>query len=534
LRRAAAALILCIGVIVSCGREKVGFEELISRIDGELTLGALEQAAANIQQAIRVAAGRSEWFSLLKRAYILGSAAGTFDTLYTTSKAALSDISGAEEFAAICVFSCLRTGKYEMAFQLAEEYLSSDKWSPILNEAILRRHALDKGILSSSNDENLLLDAVFSENPAALARAADLFDESRFALAAALKFAADGEINTAADTLIPYADEHAEPALLLLYDAERYVKAAEVVFSAARGGALQVVKDELIKGDIFLRLKDTSAALALYKELIEKKPDISWIPYVNASLILSAQGDFQEAVTLINKGKETFPGVSQLLLSEILIYSGENEETAVTLIDEYRDAYPADLEISAIAATVLPSDANRIRLESAMWNIFLENPGYARYARYLAASLLSSGDDEGISMLLDVWERENGDTSWSLFLRGYQALINRAADAAAEAFGDSYLLSPRWETAFNLGVIARRTGDYELAIDYYRDAESLLPEKWHMITPTKAYIRAAIARTLYERGDFESALREARYGMDLDPGSNEAALLIDLLEQKRN
>ncbi len=523
-----------IGVLLSCGKEKVEFEDLVAVIDGELALGALEQADQNILLAASVAAGRSEWLSLLKRAYILGTALNTYETLYITSKDALSEISGAEEIAALCAFSCLRTGKYEMAFQYAEEYLLSDKWNSIRSEAVLRRHALSKGVFTPASGENPLLDAVFSEDPIALARAALLFNESRFALAAALRFAAEGEIDTATDTIIPYTPEYPEVGFLLSYDAGRYKRAAEISFSTVLSESLRSDALDLIKGDIYLRLKDTGSALKLYKEIIAAAPDISWIPYVNSALILTEQGQFEKAAEMMATGKGFFPEQKQLLLSEILIFSGRDEEIAVNLIEKYKGLYPADPEIAVITAGVFPSEANRIRLESALWNAFLQNQENTRTARYLAASLLASGDNEGLSMLLDVWERENGNTAWSLFLRGYQGLMNRFGAEASEAFERSYLLSPRWETAFNLGVIARRAGDYDRSIDHFRDSENLIPEKWTMITQTRASIRAAIARVLYERGDFESSLREARYALDLDPGSNEASLLIDLLEQEPN
>ncbi len=534
MRRSAAALIVTIGVLVSCGREKVDFKELIAAIDGELTLGAVKQADEIIIKAASIAVGRSEWLSLLKRAYTLGSAAGSYETLFATSKAALSKISGAEEIAALCVFSGLRTGRYEIAFQYAGEYLSSDKWASIRDEAVLRRHAIAGGVLPSSSEDSPLLNAVFSQDPVALARAAGLFNESRFALAAALRFAAEGEIDTAADTLMPYGLEYPEAALLLFYDAGRYSEAAAIAASAEPPEILRTGEFDLIRGDIFLRLKDPGSALELYQELMDEAPDVSWIPYANASLILSEQGHYDEAMEMIAAGKDAFPDERQLLLFEILVYSTRDKTTAVNLIYKYRELYPADPEIAVIAAAVLPSEANKIRLENVMWNAFFQNPANYRVSGDLAASLLASNDGEGLSKLLDIWERENGDTAWSVFLRGYLALMNRSVENAVEAFEKSNRISPRWEIAYNLSVIARRTGEYDQAIGHLRDAENMLPEKWPLITPTRGLIRAAVARVLYERGDFESALREARYAIDLDPGSNEASLIIALLEHKRD
>jgi len=516
------------GVLFSCAREKVAFEDLITTIDSELTLGALKQAEGNIREAASFASGRSEWLTLLKRAYTLGTASNTYETLYIISKKGLSELTGAEEIAALFVFSCLRTGRYEIAYQHAEEYLPSEKWSSIRNEAVLRRNALTGGVLTPPEEGSPLLDAVFTEDPIALARAADLFDDSRFALTAALRFAAEGEIENAAETIAPYSSEYAEPALRMLYDAEKYGDADAI---GDIPGSLEL---DLIRGDIYLRLKDTASAQRVYEEMIESSPEFSWIPYANSSLIFAGQGEIEKAEERIKAGKDLFPGERGLLLCEISVYSETREEKAIRLIEIYKELYPDDPEIAVITAGVIPSDQNRIRLESALWNTFLENPEHSRAVRYLTASLLASGDRDGLSRVLDIWERENGTTAWSFFMRGYQALMDHAGAEAIEAFESSHKISPRWETAFNLGVISQRLGEYDKAIDYFRDAENTIPEKWSGITSTRAMIRAAISRVLYERGDFTGAMREAKYAFDLDPGSNEAALLIDLLEQRLN
>ena len=106
----------------ACSKEKVEFDQLIVVIDGELTIGALTQAEDNILKSLSVATGRPEWLTLLKRAYVLGSATGSFETLYKVSKAALANISGAEEIAALYVYSGLRTGRDE----LAEDFLEGE------------------------------------------------------------------------------------------------------------------------------------------------------------------------------------------------------------------------------------------------------------------------------------------------------------------------------------------------------------------------------------------------------------------------
>jgi tetratricopeptide (TPR) repeat protein len=246
------------------------------------------------------------------------------------------------------------------------------------------------------------------------------------------------------------------------------------------------------------------------------------------------KGDLDGAVALIEAGKKLFPNVRQLMLSEILVNAGENESRASELLVEYSGTFPDDPEIAVIAAGTFPSDANRLRLESVLWNSFLENPEDSRTASYLAAGLMASSDEDGLARLLDVWERENGDTAWSFFMRGYQALLNNQSSVARESFEASYARSKRWETAFNLGVIAQRAGEISPALEHFREAESSIDLNSPNAADTKAFIRAATSRALYERGDYDGALREAKYALDLDPGSNEASLIVDLLEYRAN
>lgn len=534
MRRIIVTLLAVAGILSSCGREKLSFDDLINLIDGELTLGALHQADRNIREAASRASGRSEWLSLLKRAYTLGESSNSFETLYITAKEALSDISGAEEIAALSVFSALRTGKYEIAYQYAEEHLISEQWSALRSEAVLRRRGLSEGVLTTSAEESSLLNAVFSGEPSALARAAGLFDDSRFGLVAALRYAAEGQVRTAADIISPYVTEYSEVAMLLFYDAGLYKRAGELASSPEFNKTSRSADMDLLRADTFIRLKDLASAIEVYEELIESFPVHSWIPYVNTAVILTARGDREDAVDILAAGKHLFPDVRQILLTEIFMSAGADEEKALMLIDRYTLEYPEDPEIAVLIAGVYPSEPNRIRLENALWNTFLENPEHSRAARYLAASLLASGDVDGLLLLIEVWERENGTTDWSYFMRGYHALMEQTGDAAAEAFEKSFQLSPRWETAFNLGVIAQRTAEYDLAIDYFRNAEMSIPLKSSQIDATRGLIRGAVARVLYERGDYDSALREAKYALDLDRGASEAALLIDLLEQRTN
>ena len=527
MNRLLLAFLVSIGVFASCAREGVDLQRLIAEIDADLTAGALKQADENIRTAASAASSRREWLSVLKRAHTLGAAAGTYETLYATSKSAIARISGAEEIAALCVFAALRTGKVEIAYRYAGEYLTEERWRSLVSEAVLRKRALERGVLTATSSHNPLLEAVFSEDPDRLATAADLFGESRFSLTAALKYALRGEIAAAAYAIEPHAREYPKAALLLLYDAERFEDAREI-FEYGKDRELW-----LLGGDIYLKLKEHDQALELYRAFIKESPGTSWIPYANAAIILGEQGRSADAMELLAAAKESIGEVRQLLLSEIIVVSESDKAAGLErLLSRYTERYPQDSDVVLISATINPTHANRIRLESALWSAFLKEPEYSRTARHLAASLIASYDQEGLSRLVRAWETANGETAWSLFLKGYHALMNHSIEKAVEAFERSYELSPQWEIAYNLSILSARKGDYDAAIEHIRMAENTLMRNEPDAVETKAFLRAASARILYERGDFHIAAKEAMYAMDLDPGCNEAAILLELLKQK--
>ncbi len=525
MKRAAVVCLACMLILSSCGRQNENFEEILSAIDTDLLQGALKKADEDVLLAASFASSRAQWLSVLKRAYMLGRAAGTYEALYLTSKGAIAEISGAEEIAALCVFAGLRTGRVEMAYRYAKEYLVSPRWAFLKNEAFIKKSVADKGLAIETSSDELLLQAVFQEDPVQLARAADIFKDSRFALDASLRFAGEGQVETAASTIEPYVREYPAPATLLLYDTGRLEDAESVAASEPNEA------QNLLLGDIYLKLKDTTSALQLYRRVIAQSPKMSWIPYVNSSLILSAQGKTEEALALVTAGKEYFPDTRQLLLAEIIVVSEGPDSSGVgELMDRYTRLYPADPEIAVVSAGIEPSDANRTRLESALWNAFLKRPEYSRTAGELAASLIASNDADGLGRLLDVWGRANGETAWSLFFQGYRALMVNRPEEAVGAFEKSYQLSPRWETAYNLSVLVAWNGDENTALQYLRRAESTLMQENPEDLKAKAFLRAATARILYQRGDHEGAWREALYALDLDPGSNEAAIILKLLE----
>ena len=525
--RLAALFAVAVFAFSACEKQEKNFETLLIEIDESLLRGAIARADKEIREAVDSTSGRAEWLSLLKRAYSMGLAQGNYETLYLVSKAGIERLSGAEEIAALCVYASLRTGKVDMAYRYAEEYLVSEKWRPLKEEAVLRKSALDRDVLFEKEEESPIFAAVYSEEPDKLAIAADLLEDSRLRAAAALRYAENGDLENAVKTLERNRAEYPELMALFYYDAGRFADAREIL------GQQPAENLHLLLADTNLKLGKEESALSLYGQYIDKHPQKSWIPYVNSAYIYEKRGNSEKALQVVENGISIFPENKQLLLSEIIIKSENGGAPNLDqLVQSYKEKYPSDPEMAIIMARLYPTKANRLRLEDALWSAIIVNPENSQIAGFLGASLIASNDTDGIKNLVKIWEKANGETAWSLFLRGYQDTYSNETALSKAAFERSFKLQPRWETAYNLAVLSAGDGDFDGALEYLRRAENTLEGNAEDARRTKALLRAATAGIHYRRGDFDGAAREASYALDLDPGSDRAAVILSSLEQE--
>ncbi|MBT3271756.1 MAG: hypothetical protein HN368_01275, partial [Spirochaetales bacterium] len=451
------------------------------------------------------------------------------ELLFRTADTAIEEISGAEEIAALYVFAGLRTGRIELAYQKADKLLKSDAWLTIKNEAVLRKHALDGNLVGDKKD--LILAASISRDPLILERAAAAFNEPGFALDAALLLAGRGEVYQASLTIGEPAGLLKYPALLFAYDSERFGHA----LSITRSFTEEELDIKLLAADLYLRLGMFLEAEHFYSYIITQSPDLSWIPYVNMTYLLIESGLLSEAREMITAGLNLFADSRILKVAEIevMLYAGEVDK-AISLLDLYRETFPENLDLALLAYRIAPSHANRLRLSSLLWEIFLREPEDRRSAAYLAGFLLASGDSAGLNKMLDTWNRENGETEWSRFLLATKALIQSDADTALIEYERAWTLNPRWQTAYNLALIAHYRLDYEGALEYLRMAESALDRETKQNDSDKAAIRMRMAVNLYAQGNYDAARREALYASDLDLDVDGAGLLLKQLESRAN
>jgi tetratricopeptide (TPR) repeat protein len=532
MRPRVAALVLSVPLLFSCHKPATTLNEVLAQADSNIISGAFGDAERSIMGAAELATGRMQWLSVLKRSHRLGDASGSHEVLYMTSRLGFDAIRGAEEIAALLVFACLRTGRSELAYQLARDSLHSDRWNALSDEASLRRRVAHAEITFLRDDEDPVLDAVRTPEPGTLLRAADLFDEGRFALDAALLYASEGKIGRAAGAVGPYSEQFPVLTVLLRYDAELYEAARGLLSDAGYADQKWL---ELLEADILIRLGLLDEAAVIYRRTLERSKKETWIPYANLARMLLQEERYTEAQEMVDAGADAFPGSREFGVLGIEIALGMGDHRAAReALDAHSSRFSSDLDLAALQARLSPTEANSLRMRSLLWEMFQKQPWDQRTARYAAADVLADGDPDGMARFLDTWEGANGPTEWSVFLRGYAALQRGVPEEAKAYLLEAWAMNPRWQTAYDLAIIARYSLQYREALEFLRLAENALTKDSDREQGTRARVRTQIARVLYEQGDYVAARREAEYATSLDNGSSEAHLILRLLESRPN
>ena len=121
---------------------------------------------------------------------------------------------------------------------------------------------------------------------------------------------------------------------------------------------------------------------------------------------------------------------------------------------------------------------------------------------------------------------------WTYFYRGILAALEGNLEGARENLSAAFELRRRWETQYNLALIAMKRGNVTDALERFRSADTLLtgsPEA-AVRTGELSEIRVKIAWILFLDGEYEAAARELRYALEMDPENLEGQLLSKQLE----
>lgn len=530
--------------------------ELVQSAESKIASGNHADAVPDLRAASSFAATRNEWLSLLGLLFTASETTDEFSAYAEAAMRAAKKLPGNEEFWALAVYGLLATGEPAEAYRLAERRLPSARYAGLRAEAALRLRAApiaavrrDTAAAGDPNEQDLVgtLSRLSERtDPELLDRAGELSGEPRFHLDAAMMRAQEGEPNAAYEAFSrrfpPEASKELsapfrEAGALLALDtghgaaALRYLSFPGVGAGSDGSGASRNYPVEerhlLLAGDIYLGMHAAERAAEVYRRLIIRNPEYSWIPYLNAAYIERVSGNTGEAEWLLETGLSRFPDDSRLVIALArLWYDVGRHEQADTLLEAYVTRFPKNhdarlLYLKRSRAQVLPA-----RYEAALWALCTEFPAADETLRYLCWYLLGRNDWTGIRQALESGSDRSEAVPGAVFYRALYDAVLGEPERAVAGFRTAAELSGSPEAWFNLAVLSRALGRREDAEPALLEALETGQDSPEIGTASRSRVLTELAGLYLETGRYQEAVSTARSAVETDPQNLEAHMLL--------
>ena len=513
-------------------------EELLTKADSQLSNGFYRAAQPYLERAMTVADTRDSWLSIAKRAVEMANATGNWALVLQVADRGTQNLPGFQELWAIKVIAQSRGGDPSGAEATARQHLTDQRFQSFGTEAVLRAHPdLNMTGKSISQGDRQIIDTLTSRDPNLFENPASEIDSPDLLFDAVLLYAWKGEMKQAYTLLVSRkADASPEAGMLISYDAGQYDSVQSYFDGIPEKD--RTPSFELLNDDVLVLKQEYGKAAAAYLQFIDQHPDAFWMPYVDLAWLATDEKTPQigiaQAMSHLEKAAGLFPNQREVILSLATLERGAGQLGAAdTLLTEFLKNNPWDLDANLLSMQISGASQNPERLRSRLWELFYRASGSDRgkVARYLAWYLLGLNDYSGLQLLFQQVKGETG-VEWIPFYQGIDyALEGKYAESIAE-FNKAEVITDRWQTLYNLGVVELKAGDPTTAINDLQRADSALTSSNETLvkSPQRAQIHVALAEALSRQGNTEAAKREALYAQDMDKNNLSAALLLKKLD----
>ncbi len=523
-------------LLTACTRSgEISFDESIEKAQSLVASGALHSAVEELERAAESATGRNDWYEILDKLHDICAITRDYASFRTAARDAHTAFKGDESLAALRAYGELRSGSYDRARDVVDQYLvGSTEWKPLIDEIHLtsdrstrddvERAARKSGDPQQSRDRAEKLPDI-DRDPGYLVSLAERFSDNRFLLDAALLYARQGKLDRSARMLSEIKNDFPVASALILYDAERFDDSIEL-FSRLEDDLSS--SDSLIYADALLSTDKPGRAVSAYEDFIESENDLSWIPYANTARYHRRRGDSDAARSAVESGKSVFPQSEEILLEELRLEIESSEQNAaVEMVGNFRERFPSSISAAYLDYELRKSGGSRTRLVSLLWEAYLSDPSEARAAWWLATLLRQSGNIPELDQLIGIYADNIGRDEWYRVNRAVVSVSEGRLEDAADLLHEAVLRNKRWQHVYNRGLVDFEMRKLDSATESFRSVLLMIREENAV---ERAKVRVDLARVLREKGNTEGAAREATYALDLDSDSLEAYLLLRELE----
>ncbi|MFW5747336.1 MAG: tetratricopeptide repeat protein [bacterium] len=516
--------------------------EIIAEADEKVAEGSYRRGEDILRRVRGEKLSSQTWMSLLARGMQISEGLDDYTVLLDLSERAVEDLPGNEELWAVHVYALIKRGYYEKGFSSAAEHLVSEEYRTLQYEAALKMNPdrVDPGFFEGSRFAPLAA-ATESLDPAAFEELASRLDDPRLYAASAVLWMISGEQERAMETAgrLERYREYDLLRLYIAYDGGNFETALELLTRMNETGRIEPYRAVMLEADILMSLGHFDRASASYRNLIETQPEASWIPYLNLSWLAEREGRGEEALSYLFDAYEHFPGKKQVILPYALFLLQQNRgaeaaeqlETLQERLSEDEDE-DEDEGLALLIHYVRSADTNPQQFRAVLWELYNAYPGNEKIAQFFTWYLLGFNALGDARLVLDRFETEYGAVEWTYFYRGIISALGGDIETARENLETAFELKERWETQYNLALIAMKRGNITDALERFRSAEILLSGSPEAVVKTAelAEIRVKIASILFLDGEYSAAARELSYALDLDPKNLEGRFLSKQLE----
>ena len=511
-------------------------DTLLAEAEVHLDNGAYRNAEDVLKRVRGERLSSASWLPILAAGLRVSEGLDDYTILLDLSERAVGDLPGNEELWAVHVYALIKRGYYEKGFSTASEHLKSDEYRTLLYEAALSMNPekIDPSIFEGSSFAPLAEDTE-SLDPEAFEVLAERLGDPRLHAASAVLWMISGRPDRAMDAA-EHLERYREYDLLRLYisfDGGDLETGLEVLTRLTETGRIEPFTASMLESDILMHLGHFDRAAARYRNILDMHPEESWIPYLNLSWLAERKGNSDESLSYLFDAYEHFPGKKQVILPYALfLLQQEKTDEAEAQLEALVESNPEDEELKLLFHYVLSADSNPQQFRVVLWELYNANPGNEKIAQYFTWYLLGFNAIGDARLVLDRFEVRYGAVEWTYFYRGILAALEGNLEGARENLTAAFELRRRWETQYDLALIAMKRGNVTDALERFRSADTLLtgsPEA-AVRTGELSEIRVKIAWILFLDGEYEAAARELRYALEIDSENLEGQLLSKQLE----
>jgi tetratricopeptide (TPR) repeat protein len=522
---AAGAAAVLIVTEIRGARAEQRFEDAVERADRLIRAGDLEAAEQAIRRAAANARSEDQWLSTVKRAYRMAHAGADHTVAADIADRGFSAFPNTLDLRAVAAHAAIRAGRFDRAREILSDAPQDERFDSLRAEALVRA-----GQEPEAGREGPLVLAGLGRDsaPADLRAAYELSGGTTFLLDAVVRYAENGELDRAYDTLSGEnaAREHPVLAALLLYDLGDYAAYEDALERMAPSQAV-APEQLMLQADIAMLEGEQRNAAAIYADLRETAPAFSPHQYLNGAWL--ARSSPERALAILAERGSRFSSDTSVARAEVLLLHGEDPERAREVLQQRRARVREPVVLETLHMHLFERRrGSMVSFVGRLWSLLNRYPDAALPYRYLGWYLVSIGDWEELSVLV---ERPHPQEALSADL--YAGIRAARADDWDEARARFSAVDPRtWHAPFDLGLAYLASGVIDDAHESFESALSLLEPD--ALSPLTEADRAAARATILTwdslaygaAANYERAYSQAARAAELDPDNRRAAYLM--------